>query len=83
LTAGGVGQTRGRSVGGDAGRKRVPAFVPHHPPVSGWSAVVWGWVLIGHVGVETTVIYPVDLQAAIARAHPRDQNASRPRRRRR
>lgn len=43
--------------------------------------------LLGHASLATTAIYtrvtPVDLQAAIARAHPRDQNPSRPRRRRR
>jgi integrase/recombinase XerD len=43
--------------------------------------------LLGHASLETTALYtrvkPLDLQAAIARAHPRDQNVARPRRRRR
>ncbi len=43
--------------------------------------------LLGHDSLETTTLYtrvtPLDLQAAIAHAHPRDQNLARPRRRRR
>jgi integrase/recombinase XerD len=43
--------------------------------------------LLGHASFNTTAIFarvtPLDLQAAIARAHPRDQNPSHPHRRRR
>jgi integrase/recombinase XerD len=43
--------------------------------------------LLGHASLETTALYtrvhPLDLQAAIDRAHPRDQKPARPRRRQR